>query len=98
VSDQTNGAHVASTPAPERRTFVSIEVQMGFDEEWHQVGLDEPPTDAGTLVAQLKEESHGSIRDLIRDWSLDDFVTVRVEVRHNQNGKVARTNAEWSQP
>jgi len=87
------------TGTPNRRTFVTVEIEMGFDgEEWHQVGLEHPPTDAETLVAQLKDESHDSIRSLIRDWSLDDFVTVRVEVQHNDDGKITRSAASWSTP
>lgn len=79
-------------------TYVGIEVEMGLDDEWHKVGLDEPPENAEVLLAALKTESNDSITQLINDWSLDDFVTVKVEVVHNNNGNVTRTTATWTKP
>lgn len=81
-----------------RRTFVTIEVEMGCDDEWFQVGLDERPEDAETLLTEIRSEN-SSIREFIRNWALDDYVTVNVVVRHSDDaGKVVNTVASWTQP
>jgi len=82
----------------DRRTFVTIEVEMGVDDEWHHLGLEEAPEDAASLLATIKKENNNRIPAFIDNWSLDDFVTVTIAVRHNEDGHVTNTVARWNEP
>lgn len=79
------------TAPPE--TYITIEIESGFDSQtFDEVGLDEEPTDAASLLALIKQENKYKER-FISDWDLMDDWNTTITVSVHRDGKT--TQAVW---